>query len=62
MDDDDCALLSEALIAASAARRTMIVKTIKSSGDAEMADRFRRASLLAQSNGSSDAFFMCDRK
>lgn len=62
MDDADCAFLSAALVAASAARRKIILKTIQSSGDAEMADRFRRASLLAQSSGSSDAFFMCDRK
>ncbi len=62
MDDADCALLAEALIAASATHCAAIVKTIKGSGDDEMADRFRRASLLAQSNGSSDAFFMCDRK
>jgi len=62
MDDSDCAFLSEALIAASAAHRTAIVETIKSSGDEELVDRFRRASLLAQSSGSSDAFFMCDRK
>jgi hypothetical protein len=40
----------------------VIVKMIQRGGDAEMTDRFRRASLLAQGNGNTDAFFMCDRK
>jgi hypothetical protein len=62
MDDSDCAFLSEALVAASNSHRTAIVNVIKTSGNDDLSDRFRRASLLAQSNGSSDAFFMCDRK
>jgi hypothetical protein len=62
MDDADCALLAKVLTDASAIHRTTIVATIQSSGNDEMADRFKRASLVVQGNGSSDAFFTCDRK
>jgi hypothetical protein len=62
MDDPDCSLLASALSAASEARRKAIIKIIQDSHDEEMADRLRRASLLAQSKGTGDAFFMCDRK
>jgi hypothetical protein len=62
MVDPDCGLLATALATASDARRKAIVKIIEGSHDEEMADRLRRAVLLAQSKGKGDAFFMCDRK